>query len=118
MPEVVEPLPPPPPVETPQPATAVPRYAFEVFPDGGGIVYGRPNRLFLQARGSHGPVEVSGVVVDSVGKELTPFHTEPETGRGKIDLIPEEGRRYYFRVTRPVFSEIPFPPLRAVRRRR
>ena len=72
-----------------------------LFPEGGDLVNGLSNRVYLEARTlSQKPADIAGVIVDSKGKEVATFRTEHE-GRGRFLFTPVRGESYALRVTEP-----------------
>ena len=72
-----------------------------VFPEGGDLVSGLLNRVYLEARTlSQKPADIAGVIIDSKGKEVATFRTEHE-GRGRFVLQPVRGETYTLKVTEP-----------------
>ena len=87
--------------------------SFEValYPEGGDLVVGLTNRVYLEARTlSKKPADIAGVIVDSKGKEVSTFRTEHE-GRGRFSLTPVRGETYTLKVTEPasVKKTVPLP---------
>ncbi len=80
-----------------------------LFPEGGDLVEGLPGRVYFEATNAHGePADVSGVVVDDRGVEVTRFDSVHD-GLGRFALVPEAGRTYIVRVTSPATLEVPVP---------
>ena len=76
-------------------------FDINLFPEGGDLVAGLPNRVYLEARTlSQKPADIAGVIVDSKGKEVATFRTEHE-GRGRFQLSPVRGESYTLKVTEP-----------------
>ncbi|HEY0883536.1 MAG TPA: MG2 domain-containing protein, partial [Archangium sp.] len=72
-----------------------------LYPEGGELVAGLGNRVYLEARTlSQKPADIAGVIVDSKGKEVASFRTEHE-GRGRFAFTPARGEKYTLRVTEP-----------------
>ncbi len=72
-----------------------------LFPEGGDLVAGLTNRVYLEARTlSQKPADIAGVIVDSKGREVATFRTEHE-GRGRFTLNPVKGESYTLKVTEP-----------------
>ena len=62
-----------------------------LYPEGGDLVAGLTNRVYLEARTlSSKPADIAGVVVDSRGTEVARFRTEHE-GRGRFAFTPAQG---------------------------
>lgn len=82
-----------------------------LYPEGGDLVAGLNNRVYLEARTlSQKPADIAGVIVDSKGKEVAQFRTEHE-GRGRFSFTPARGETYTLKVTEPasVKKTVPLP---------
>ncbi|HEX7602650.1 MAG TPA: hypothetical protein VF316_13630, partial [Polyangiaceae bacterium] len=72
-----------------------------LFPEGGALVAGLTNRVYLEARTlSQKPADIAGVIVDSKGNQVTTFRTEHE-GRGRFQFAAVKGESYTLKVTEP-----------------
>lgn len=72
-----------------------------LYPEGGDLVAGLTSRVYFEARTlSQKPADIAGVIVDSKGRQVTPFRTVHE-GRGRFDFTPAKGETYTLRVTEP-----------------
>jgi uncharacterized protein YfaS (alpha-2-macroglobulin family) len=72
-----------------------------IYPEGGDIVAGLTNRIYLEGKTpAQKPADMAGVVVNSTGKEVANFRTEHE-GRGRFTFTPVKGESYSLRVTEP-----------------
>ncbi len=72
-----------------------------IYPEGGDIVAGLPNRIYVEGRTpAQKPADMAGIVVNSAGKEVASFRTEHE-GRGRFSFTPVRGEAYSLRVTEP-----------------
>jgi len=73
-----------------------------MYPEGGQLVAGVANRVYLQARTPAAkPADISGVVVEQgSGRTVAEYRTEHE-GRGRFELLPEAGKRYRLKVLQP-----------------
>ena len=72
-----------------------------LYPEGGDLVAGVKNRVYLEARTlSQKPADIAGTIVDSKGTSVSTFRTEHE-GRGRFELSPQKGETYTLRVTEP-----------------
>ncbi|MBI3267801.1 MAG: A-macroglobulin complement component [Planctomycetes bacterium] len=77
------------------------KVAIEFFPEGGDLVAGLPNRVYLEARDTRKlPADVSGRVVDAAGKTVAAFATAHE-GRGAWTFTPAAGTRYAVVLDKP-----------------
>ena len=74
----------------------------QIFPEGGELVGGLPNRVYLQARTpARKPADISGIVVEGgSGRTVAEFATGHE-GRGRFELRPVAGQSYRLRVLQP-----------------
>ena len=85
-----------------------------IYPEGGQLVAGLPNRVYLQARTpADKPADISGIVVDeTTGEAVAEFSTEHE-GRGRFELRPVAGRSYRLKVQQPasVRATMALPPV-------
>ncbi len=64
------------------------------FPEGGELVAGLENRVYLTARDRRGtPVDVRGTVVDGQGRRVVDVATSYR-GMGKFSIVPEPGEDY------------------------
>jgi uncharacterized protein YfaS (alpha-2-macroglobulin family) len=73
----------------------------EIYPEGGDIVAGLPNRIYVEGRTpAQKPADMAGIVMNSAGKEVASFRTEHE-GRGRFSFTPVKGEAYSLRVTEP-----------------
>ena len=85
-----------------------------LYPEGGDLVAGVKNRVYLEARTlSQKPADIAGVIVDSKGTQVSTFRTEHE-GRGRFELSAVKGETYTLRVTEPasVKKTVRLPPLK------
>ncbi|MGH7202398.1 MAG: alpha-2-macroglobulin family protein, partial [Planctomycetaceae bacterium] len=81
----------------------------EIYPEGGDLVAGLKNRVYLSARTpAKKPADIAGVVVDSQGETVAEFRTEHE-GRGRFELIPRNGDRYELKITEPAGIKTRYP---------
>jgi uncharacterized protein YfaS (alpha-2-macroglobulin family) len=72
-----------------------------IYPEGGDLVAGLPNRVYLEGRTpSQKPADIAGVLVNSSGREVARFRTEHE-GRARFSFVPAKGETYSLRVTEP-----------------
>ncbi len=87
----------------------------QVYPEGGDLVAGLLNRVYLQARTpAQKPADVAGDVLDSTGEVVGEFRTTHE-GRGRFAFTPEKNGRYELRITEPtgIKTRIPLPEPKA-----
>ncbi|MEX0655141.1 MAG: MG2 domain-containing protein [Phycisphaeraceae bacterium] len=72
-----------------------------IYPEGGDLVAGIPNRVYIEARTpSQRPADIAGVVVDEEGETVAEFKTTHE-GRGRFAFKPEAGQTYAMRIHQP-----------------
>ncbi len=88
----------------------------KIFPEGGELVAGFPNRVYIQANQPNGkPADLSGkVVAAATNSVVAEFSTEHE-GRGRFQFTPEAGKEYYLTVSQPagIKTQYPLPPAQA-----
>jgi len=73
----------------------------QFFPEGGTLVAGLQNRVYLQAQDAAGaPVALQGRLLDDEGRELATVETSAR-GLGRLRFTPASGRRYRLQVTQP-----------------
>ena len=86
-----------------------------MYPEGGELVAGLPNRVYVQAlTPAKKPADLAGVVVDDAGHEVAKFHSEHE-GRGRFTFTPVIHERYVLRITEPsgIKTTYPLPEAKA-----
>ena len=72
-----------------------------IYPEGGDLIAGLPNRIYVEGRTpAKKPADLTGIIVNSKGKEVATFRTEHE-GRGRFSFTPAKGEAYSLRVTEP-----------------
>lgn len=77
-----------------------PRLSVELFPQGGDLVEGVPNRVYVRARTlDNRPARMTGRVTDGRGREITTVQTS--AGLGIFPLTPKAGECYTLHVTGP-----------------
>ena len=82
-----------------------------LYPEGGDLIAGLPARVYFKASDPFGePVDITGVVVDDRGTEVTGLRTF-ERGMGRFSFTPEAGRSYRVRVRSPknIDKDYPLP---------
>lgn len=87
----------------------------KMYAEGGTLVAGLPNRVYLEARTPYGkPADLAGTIVDADGREVARVRTEHE-GRGRVELTPAAGVAYLLKVTEPagIGTVFPLPPVEA-----
>jgi hypothetical protein len=73
---------------------------FDVFPEGGDLVAGAPNKLAFKAVDIDGnPLDVEGTLFE----DLTPLirFKSVHAGMGSLDFIPFAGKKYHIRLSEP-----------------
>ncbi len=72
-----------------------------LFPEGGELIAGLPNRVYLEARTpAKKPADIEGAVLDGAGHEVAAVKTEHE-GRGRFTFTPKRGESYSLRIDKP-----------------
>lgn len=73
----------------------------KMFPEGGDLVAGYSNRVYIQAKQPNGkPADLVGKLMVEEGGELTEFRTEHE-GRGRFEFVPQANKQYYLTISQP-----------------
>ena len=73
----------------------------KMFPEGGDLVAGYNNRVYIQAKQPNGkPADLVGKLMVEQGGALTEFRTEHE-GRGRFEFTPEANKQYYLSISEP-----------------
>ncbi len=91
----------------------------QVFPEGGYLVSGFKNRVYVQANQPNGkPADLEATIVGSIDtdgkgnktqeKEITKFRTEHE-GRGRFEFTPDSRLQYFLKVSKPSGIKKMFP---------
>jgi uncharacterized protein YfaS (alpha-2-macroglobulin family) len=85
----------------------------EMFPEGGDLVAGYANRVYVQAKQPNGkPADLAGRVMeklaDGKAETVTQFHTEHE-GRGRFEFTPAVNRSYYLSIAQPAGIKTVYP---------
>lgn len=80
-----------------------------LYPEGGELVAGLSNRVYLEARTpAQKPADIAGLVVDARGNQVATFRTEHE-GRGRFSFKPEKTGQYALKITEPAGIKTTFP---------
>ncbi|MGB1121609.1 MAG: hypothetical protein ACPG3Z_06415, partial [Saprospiraceae bacterium] len=80
----------------------------QLLPEGGDLVNGLKGRVAFRAANEFGkPADISGVVVNSKGEEITKFESYHQ-GMGAFDLTPKVNEKYTVKITKPVGVEQTF----------
>ncbi len=73
----------------------------QIFPEGGDLVAGYKNRVYIQAKQTNGkPADLVGKLISEDDNSVTEFKTEHE-GRGRFEFTPEPDKNYYLTVSQP-----------------
>ena len=74
----------------------------QIFPEGGELVSGFKNRVYIQAKQPNGkPADLAGkIICESDNSTAGSFKTEHE-GRGRFEFSPERGKKYYLTIDQP-----------------
>ncbi|UCH96497.1 MAG: A-macroglobulin complement component, partial [Candidatus Aminicenantes bacterium] len=86
-----------------------------IYPEGGDLVASVRNRVYIEAKTpAQKPADISGIVVDSTGRQVGSFRTEHE-GRGRFSFKPRKGQTYSLKITRPsgIKKTFPLPPVKS-----
>jgi hypothetical protein len=80
-----------------------------MYPEGGELVAGLPNRVYVQAfTPAKKPADLAGVVLDADGHELAKFRSEHE-GRGRFTFTPASHGHYTLKITEPSGIKTTYP---------
>src|SRR5262245_20575491 len=80
-----------------------------MYPEGGELVAGLLNRVYVEARTPAGkPADLAGMVIDEAGREAARYRSEHE-GRGRLEFTPQEGQSYSLKITEPAGIKTQFP---------
>jgi hypothetical protein len=80
-----------------------------MYPEGGDLVAGVPNRVYLEAfTPAKKPADLAGVIIDSKGAEVAAFATAHE-GRGRFNFTPSKGESYVLRINQPAGIKTSYP---------
>ncbi len=81
-------------------------YSVAFYPEGGDLVLGVPNRVYVEATRADGQgADLSGVVRDDLGAELCRYESVFD-GRGILEFTPAAGRAYRLEVPSPVTGAV------------
>lgn len=86
-----------------------------IYPEGGDLVASVRNRVYIEAKTpAQKPADISGIVVDSTGRQVGSFCTEHE-GRGRFSFRPRKGQTYSLKITRPsgIIKTFPLPVVKS-----
>ncbi len=80
-----------------------------IHPEGGELVAGLPNRVYVQGlTPAKKPADLAGVVVDDEGHEVAKFRSEHE-GRGRFTFTPAIHAHYVLKITEPSGIKTTYP---------
>jgi uncharacterized protein YfaS (alpha-2-macroglobulin family) len=82
----------------------------QMFPEGGDLIAGYPNRVYLQAKQPNGkPADlVAKLICRTTHQTVTQVRTEHE-GRGRFVFTPAANRSYYLSISQPVGIKTQYP---------
>ncbi|MCA9802580.1 MAG: hypothetical protein KC777_11480, partial [Cyanobacteria bacterium HKST-UBA02] len=84
----------------------------QLFPEGGDLVAGYKNRVYVQANQPNGkPADLAGSVMvkrGSSASKVADFRTEHE-GRGRFEFVPEQGEEYFLSIAEPAGIKTTYP---------
>jgi len=87
----------------------------QIFPEGGDLLAGYSNRVYVQARQPNGkPADLAGKLMSKqLSGAVTEFRTEHE-GRGRFEFTPVADRTYYLSISQPagIKTLYPLPPVK------
>lgn len=77
--------------------------------EGGQVLVGKTANFAFRAVNEFGkPVDVSGMIMDENEEVVTTF-TSSHDGMGMVNFIPEQGRKYAAKITKPYQSKKTYP---------
>lgn len=77
------------------------KIVFTLFPEGGDILCGMPNRVAFKALNEFNkPADVEGDVLDADGNKITSFSSFHQ-GMGAFNITPQLGKDYFVKITKP-----------------
>lgn len=80
-----------------------------MYPEGGDLVAGVKNRVYLQAfTPAKKPADLTGVIVDGKGVDVCTFATAHE-GRGRFSFTPVKGEQYTLKIHSPAGIRTTYP---------
>lgn len=84
----------------------------QLYPEGGDLVAGYNNRVYVQANQPNGkPADLAGSVMVKRGPsaaKVADFRTEHE-GRGRFEFVPEQGEEYFLSIAEPAGIKTTYP---------
>ncbi len=79
----------------------------QFLPESGNFIENQDCNLFFIAKNDFGlPLDISGIIVDQNGNEITKFESFHD-GMGKLNFNPKPYTSYFAKITSPFVSEIP-----------
>lgn len=80
-----------------------------LYPEGGDLVAGVPNRVYLEAfTPARKPADLKGVIIDGNGADVASITTAHE-GRGRFEFTPAKGQKYTLKITEPAGIKTTYP---------
>lgn len=82
----------------------------QIFPEGGDLIAGYPNRVYLQAKQPNGkPADLVGKLLSKGSNGVvTEFKTEHE-GRGRFEFTPMADKEYFLSISEPAGIKTTYP---------
>lgn len=81
----------------------------QFLPEGGQALVGQSANFAFRAVNEFGkPVDLSGVIMDENDNEIAVFSSTHD-GMGTVNFIPESGRKYHAKITKPYPSKKTYP---------
>lgn len=83
----------------------------QMFPEGGDLIAGYPNRVYVQAKQPNGkPADLVAKLMSKhvSGAAIKEFRTEHE-GRGRFEFTPAADREYYLAISQPAGIKTLYP---------
>ncbi len=78
----------------------------QFLPESGNFIENQDCNLFFIAKNEFGlPLDISGIIVDQNGNEITKFESFHD-GMGKLNFNPKPNLTYFAKITNPFISEI------------
>lgn len=78
------------------------------YPEGGQLLEGLSNRVAFKMHSENGlSFDLKGGLYDDSGQMITEIHSDYK-GMGSFPLIPEQGKRYYVKITDPLHVDSVF----------
>lgn len=85
------------------------KISLSFYPEGGDLIQGVSGKVAFEGLNEFGKgADVSGEITDNNGNIITTFESF-HLGMGAFDFIPQAGKSYYARITKPIGSNNPIP---------